>query len=280
MEHFTEAALSDILMDELIKEPEFNLFMIGDLMNHGIHTDFQDYFVRRQADGISSVLLRYYHSLVLYSRDIASDFFEVQEQIRRLTSVPGPWIVSGRHTTLKVLEKPFSRSVKDVLTMHFAVCRHLDEKLELPQLSRVTWTSVDDLPEVIDLLNHIPEFSATHFDLDHYRWALEKGSKKMAHIRDPKTGKVISTACLDAESDQSAMILAVGTHVDPKYRNQGYASACVYFLVQYLQKQGKSACLFYNNPTAGAIYRKLGFQEIGLWDKWNWNTSHIEEEVV
>lgn len=30
-------------------------------------------------------------------------------------------------------------------------------------------------------------------------------------------------------------------------------------------EEGKSLCLFYDNPEAGRIYKRLGFKDIGRW---------------
>ncbi len=265
MEHLTNDAMKGDLLIALNKEPEWNLFLIGDLMNFGIHTEFQDFYIRSEKNAISSVLLRYHHSLVLYSVSIASDRIACRERIDQITKGPGQWILSGMQSTVNALEPLLLDRIRSTRSLRFAVCSQLNRELEDIPLHRVLPTSIDDLPEVVDLLNAIPEFSSTRFERDHYRWAVEQGCKKVVHIRDPKSGRVVSTATLDAESDKSGMILAVATHADPQFRNHGYASACVHVLVEYLQKKGKSACLFYQSPESGRIYRRLGFREIGDW---------------
>ena len=48
-------------------------------------------------------------------------------------------------------------------------------------------------------------------------------------------------------------------------RGRGYASACTAALSLDLQRDGKLPCLFYENPAAGRVYRRLGFEEAGQW---------------
>ncbi len=273
MEHLTNNAMKGDLLITLNKEPEWNLFLIGDLMNFGIHTEFQDFYIKSEKNAISSVLLRYHHSLVLFSANIASDLSACGERINQITKEPGRWMLSGMQSTINALKPLVLDRIRSTRSLRFAVCSQLNRELEEIPLHRVIPTTSDDLPEVVDLLNAIPEFAPTRFDLDHYRWAVEQGSKKVVHIRDPKSGRVVSTATLDAESDKSGMILAVATHVDPTYRNHGFASACVHVLVEYLQKKGKSACLFYQSPESGRIYRRLGFCEIGDWGSMGLETT-------
>lgn len=64
------------------------------------------------------------------------------------------------------------------------------------------------------------------------------------------------------ESDRSAMIVSVATR--PGFRGRGYASATVAALCRGAFAGGKQfLCLFYDNPDAGRIYRRLGFAELG-----------------
>ena len=50
-----------------------------------------------------------------------------------------------------------------------------------------------------------------------------------------------------------------------KVLNEIVAGACVQKICEELLSEGKGLCLFYDNPKAGSVYRKLGFKEIGQW---------------
>lgn len=76
-------------------------------------------------------------------------------------------------------------------------------------------------------------------------------------------GNIVSYAQASGENSMSAMVGSVMT--DMKYRKSGFASACIKVLCNDLIKQGKALCLYYKNPEAGAIYRRIGFKEIGFW---------------
>lgn len=76
-------------------------------------------------------------------------------------------------------------------------------------------------------------------------------------------GKVIVTASTTAENSMSAMVVAVATH--PDYRGKGLAKHVVARLCGDLLAEGRSLCLFYDNPNAGLIYKKLGFKDVGFW---------------
>ena len=76
-------------------------------------------------------------------------------------------------------------------------------------------------------------------------------------------GKIISTASTTAENSLSAMVVGVASLSD--YRGQGLATRTMTALCQQLLAEGRTLCLFYDNPKAGEIYKRLGFRDIGMW---------------
>jgi predicted GNAT family acetyltransferase len=75
-------------------------------------------------------------------------------------------------------------------------------------------------------------------------------------------GKLISVATAAAKNSRSAMVIGVCT--DPEERGKGYASAVVSKLCGDCLDSGLDfMCLFYDNPAAGRIYRRIGFIETG-----------------
>ncbi|MNB76202.1 Acetyltransferase (GNAT) family protein [compost metagenome] len=78
-----------------------------------------------------------------------------------------------------------------------------------------------------------------------------------------REGRVIATASTTAENSVSAMVISVATH--PDYRGQGLASGVVSALCSELNTEGKSLCLFYDNPKAASIYKRIGFHDVGDW---------------
>ena len=80
-----------------------------------------------------------------------------------------------------------------------------------------------------------------------------------------KTGKIVSSVLTHCESPEAALI--GGVYTPEKYRGKGYARICMEVLMDAIQKEGKTPCLFYekNNTSAKQLYQKLGFQPYGDW---------------
>lgn len=76
-------------------------------------------------------------------------------------------------------------------------------------------------------------------------------------------GQIVSSALTNAETRAAAMI--GGVYTLPPQRGQGYAAAAMVALCRSLIADGLRPALYYDNPAAGAIYRRLGFTDLGIW---------------
>lgn len=122
--------------------------------------------------------------------------------------------------------------------------------------------SVHDVEAICSLTDTIEEFqSSREGSRTNLHKTLESGTGRTYYIE--RDGQVIVTASTSAENSMSAMIIGVATH--HSYRCQGLASRVVAALCADLLSEGKSLCLFYDNPKAGIIYKRLGFRDIGSW---------------
>ncbi len=86
-------------------------------------------------------------------------------------------------------------------------------------------------------------------------------------VEEPPLGRrparIASCALLNVEGNDAGLI--GGVYTLPEARGRGYAAACTAALSMDLQQDGKLPCLFYENPIAGRVYRRLGFEEAGPW---------------
>ena len=76
-------------------------------------------------------------------------------------------------------------------------------------------------------------------------------------------GQMMSVSQTTAENSRSAMIVGVATA--KAYRNRGLMRVCLSKLCADVLSEGKTLCLFYDNPKAGSVYHKLGFESIDKW---------------
>ncbi|MEG0541628.1 MAG: GNAT family N-acetyltransferase [Angelakisella sp.] len=259
MEKLTENSRSEVLA-YLTAEPEYNIFIIGDIYNFGFEDPIMDTYVQRDSDGgFVCVLLRYLTNYVFYShKPGAVDAAAVAEQI----NAGGTEIscISGKKEAVEILI-PFFPHQK-VKNSYLAALRKNPQPQQVD--TEPTKLKPSQAREIVDLYLQVEEFSEGYIghedeETNNMQLGLTKGGRCYGIHKD---GQLIAAASTSAENNISAMITGVCTH--PDYRGKGYASALVAKLCYDCLNEGLSSlCLFYDNPAAGRIYRRIGFVEIG-----------------
>ncbi|SHK15904.1 GNAT family N-acetyltransferase [Tepidibacter formicigenes] len=246
---------NDIVMKYLKKESEINLFIIGDIENYGYDEEFQTIWGEFNEKGdLKAVLLKYHNNLIFYSRDTfdINGFYEIMKNIEFK-------FLSGEKT---IIEK-FGNLFKFTRKRDMYFCK-LDNDLNLEDINlytKINKLCLNEVERIIELYEAIDEFDNQPIEV--VKRSLESG--RAYYIEEDN--QIISIAQTTAENSTSAMIIGVCTH--PNYRKKGYASVCMTHICKELLSENKTLCLFYNNPDAGKIYKRLGFKDVGLWTSYN-----------
>jgi hypothetical protein len=248
------------ILDYLRREPEFNLFIIGDVLGFGLHSDIIDLYLQDGRAACEAVLMRYRNNFIPYTHIPTLDLSAVVERINDSLKKPGTWFVSGKKEIVDRIKAQLRGKPAWERDQFFSVCRQMRADIPMTHLSSARIAEPEDAAEILALWDVAFGGGRQHPPLAE---EIEQGRTRVVIIRDHDSGDLVSAASCVAESDAAAMIVGVATR--PDHRRKGYGSACVYRLVSDLQRKGKSACLFFHNPEAGTIYHKLGFEEIGMW---------------
>jgi len=158
--------------------------------------------------------------------------------------------------------------------LYYAKCETAAELPAIPPEVHVRKAVPDDAAALIDQMYEIPEFADGEYSVEHKRRTLAEGTSRAWLIEGD--GRIISSASSTAENTLSAMIVGVGTI--PGYQQQGLASYCMSALCHELLEEGKMLCLFYDNPAAGRIYKRIGFRDIGKWCMWTYERKQVPAE--
>lgn len=245
-------------MDYILKEPEFNLFIIGDLEIYGMeHPDVAAYTSDSWNGGpFPYFLLDYRKNYVFYSHDPAFPAEEVADFLSGRTMKN----LTGKESLIRRL-LPYLKDLEIVPTYMARLDSVSGEISPAPAARRL---SEEDIPAVLNLLYQIDEFytikqKTPEENREDIRSSMIYGGRMYGVFQD---GTLVSIAGTAAENSMSAMVVSVGTL--PGYRKKGYASGLVARLCMDCLNEGmKFLCLFYDNPEAGQIYRKLGFSQLG-----------------
>lgn len=250
------------IYDYIKKEPEMNLFIYGDIENYGVAAEPVSLYAFPDEHLWDCVLLKYFDFFIVYSRNEIFDAQAVADFLQDKTID----CISGKTSLIQQMQPYFPELT--VRSTYISRCNRVKHssgraKHAKPELRRL---GKDEAENVCRLLSQIEEFSDTYQAEN----ALEKNTHQLtmnlAHgsllYGAYSDGKLVATAATSAANSQSAMVVGVATL--PEYRNRGYASAAVAALCRASFNEGKKfLCLFYDNPCAGSIYRRIGFKEIG-----------------
>lgn len=241
----------------LSEEAAINLFIIGDIEAFGYDVDFQELWGQfEENEALQSVLLRFHDSFIPYGKDkfSAADY-------EAILSPNKPLKISGKSDIVEKLEDVHGIHLGTKNKMYFCECKD-DTALPTTKLhTTIQLATIDDVKRIMKLRSNIEEFPHTEQSEKILRQSLETNTGRTYYIE--KKGEIIASASTSAENSLSAMVVGVCTH--PDYRGKGYASLILQKMIQDFTQEERTLCLFYNNPAAGRIYKRLGFKDIGTW---------------
>lgn len=247
----------EMVLEFLSKEPSINLFIIGDIEAFGFDEDFQELWGQFTADDkLEGVLLRYHESFIPYFSGTDFDPSGFQEII---LSNQGKTLLSGKESILR----RFEGTLPNHATKSTYFCEITDSaNLKQPDSQeQIKIAKVGDGKRIYDLLKTIKEFSNVG-PVDRIEHVLKTKTGRIYYIENDE-GKVIAVAQTTAENSKSAMVVGVATL--ERYRGKGLVSSCLSKLCADVMAEGKTLCLFYDNPKAGRIYHRMGFKTIDNW---------------
>ncbi|CAM4181630.1 acetyltransferase [Bacillus manliponensis] len=245
------------VLSYLKRETAMNLFLIGDIEAFGYDTDFQELWGQFTEDNeLRGVLLRFHDSFIPY----AAESFSLEEFASKIDS-NSPIKISGKSEVVEQFEAIPTLTLGEKRRLHFAECTNDNELDFRKNEENIKIATIDDVPNIMKLRKQIVEFTLGDESEKLLRQAIETNTGRTYYIE--KDGEMVACASTSAENSLSAMVVGVCTH--DNYRGKGYASQLLSKMIEDFTAEGRSLCLFYDNPAAGRIYKRLGFKDIGTW---------------
>lgn len=246
----------DQVISFLSEEPSINLFIIGDIEVFGYESDFQEIWAEFNQQGeIIAVLLRYYQSFIPY----AKGEFNVAEFVSIIISHSQPVLLSGKTDIVEKFESYNVLQLGKKQETFFAECKSTEYLGETNVY--IKKASINEIDQILSLRKTIDEFHLSHNAAEMLRTSMESNMARTYYTEE--NGQMTSCVSTTAENSMSAMIVGVCTRNE--YRRQGLATSIMQKLFKDVLAEGKILCLFYDNPEAGRIYKRLGFNDIGMW---------------
>ncbi len=259
----------DLVLSYVAAEPEMSLFIAGDIETMGMEGQLCVWGLAKagSGDGLGAVILRYGDNFVVYSQDGDFDEAEAAALIERSMGGAAPGDVNGRADLVVRLVPFFPENRLEPCTM--ASLREVRRDVVAPVSEGVELglLEAEEVDAWLGLQGTIDEFALHLDDASVYT---ERRAHKLDELaaglpcvvaRDAG-GRIVSTASVGAASSQGAMVIAVAT--DKVWRGRGLATAVVSELCDVCLRGGlEFMSLFFENPVAARIYRRLGFCDVG-----------------
>lgn len=247
------------VLNYLYQDQHYNIFPIGDIESFGFDTDFQTVYGEfDQQNQYMSIFLKYRSNGIYYShmKHFNDAYLPIIKQCRLS-------FISGKSELMDLINPhlhDFERHREYFCRAQIKTIPSIKHKDVIKRA-----TSREDCGKIFDLLNDIDEFSSMFSHRENYIDGKMKSLEMGVTLFIEKEGKAIATLATTAETTVNAMVISVAT--DKQYRNRGYATMLLQELMRiYFEEKHKELCLFYDNPSAGRIYLRLGFENIGMWD--------------
>ncbi|RBW69222.1 GNAT family N-acetyltransferase [Bacillus taeanensis] len=255
--------LTDLDTDDVLyflkKEAAMNLFMIGDIEAFRFETKFHELWGDFDEEhNIRAILLRFYHIYTPYAQG-KYDAKAFSEIINRDECFEG---LTGKKGVTEQIEPFLTVNLPKKRTMNFLELKSekkLDHSLDVSIVKKAEITDIDRL---LLLRSQMENFTEQPTTRENMKKVFESKTGRTVYIE--KEEELVASASTIAENSMSAMIVGVCTL--PAFRKKGLATLCVTALCKEVLSEGKTVCLFYDNPNAGKIYKRLGFEEIGMWN--------------
>lgn len=244
------------ILSFLSEEPSINLFIIGDLEAFGYHSEFQEIWAEfNEIEEIKALLLRFHQSFIPYTKGE----FDVNGFAAIMQGYKKPIYLSGKTELVEKFEPFKELQLGKKQVTYFAECL-TNEHLGTNHLE-INKAGLEDVDRIIDLRCTIEEFYVRNDAREILVQSMESNTARTYYTED----NGIMTACVSTTAENSLSAMIVGVCTRKEYRRQGLATAIMQKLFQDVLSEGKILCLFYDNPEAGRIYKRLGFKDIGMW---------------
>jgi predicted GNAT family acetyltransferase len=243
-----------LLVRYLSGEPVLNVAMLADIEYYGFDSPHQEVWIQEENGAITAVILRYFSCILCYHRIGEGELSEIAELV--IDKQAAPLMVIGRvGDSLEPYLPGYGRNDK-------YLCELTDGAL-LPEVTEeIVTAGVYDALEIAGQYRHIREFDGLYAEAgelaDNIRTRISSGEG--IHMFMRRDGKIAAHGNTFAQTKHAAFVSGIFTL--PDCRGKGYATQIVAALCRKLLDAGRTPVLSYDNPSAGAIYHRVGFRVI------------------
>lgn len=248
----------DLLMDYLSKEETVNIYLLTNITVLGIENkELIFYGEMDKYNNFLSVVLVAPRNIVFYSHDRSFNI----EWLNILKGYEFSYF-SGEESIMRKIA-PYYNDL-EVKVYFLAETSQMNEKFEKNDYEILEMTTEDLFIKLYHLLKQDTQFDNRTQDKKEFVDSRMKYLEYGTTYYIEKDDEIIATATAYNYVENIASVSMVNTV--PHERKKGLATLLMKRLMhKFIEVEHKSMCLFYDNPQAGKIYKRLGFKDVHKW---------------
>lgn len=234
-----------------------NLYIIADVEIYGFEAEFQDVWMQiDENDNTTSIMLKYYKNLIVYSYE---NNYDLQEMIAHIKNLDIKYI-NGKKSVIDKLTTKYIDYIEKKECL-FCTLKNINQ-LDFGEIGeyKVHKADIKDLKNIHNLLCQEKKYNLEEY-LHSKSYQLKTNSCRIYYIK--KNKEIISTCSTSVENDFLGMLNNLMTKNE--YRNQGISTYLVYSISKSLLSEGKYPCVIYYDEESEKIYKDIGYE---IKDKW------------
>lgn len=244
----------EVVLTYLADEPAHTTFLVADIRDYGFGDErftLWGAVSPEEHESFEYVFCRFYDCILVYSK---SNSVDVSEICRFLDDNKiGFQTLSGKES----LVMPFVEQIKfgKEHRCYLAELRPENFTPHVGETITTEWATIQDAEDIYRLRASMEEFQDILMPLEQLVDLLETGKGRVLNIREQ--GRIVSSAT-------ESCLGRIGYVCTAKeFRGRGYASLLVSKLSETILAEGLIPSLGYESLTAGRIYQRIGFREVG-----------------
>ncbi len=243
----------------LYESPELNLYLIADINNFGFDNPDIEFYGEFRDNKYFAVMSRNMSNITYFAKN--NDFNPKWITIFNTFDF---LFISCQESLMAEIKAHYPKMREDKMDYMKSTTFKRDDTIDYSEIRILK--DKKDAEKIYDLIATIPELYTVHRKekSEAIAYFMRHSGENGTSVYIEIDGIVVANASAVYETDTAAMIVAVATHDD--YRQQGYGKKVMYYLMDlYINHKNKTLCLYYDDPRAEGLYKKLGFVDIERW---------------
>jgi predicted GNAT family acetyltransferase len=197
----------EAILNYVMREPEYNIFITGDIENHGFDKPYMEVFAKDEGQEFDCIVLRYLDHFVVYSHHAEFDAKAAADQIKSFGECGD---INGKADIVEKLA-PFFPNLKAKTDYLSRLDKVIGESYKIDR--EIKQLDASYAKAITDLYVKVDEFKESYIGreekaAEERRFALEHGEITYGLLREDK---LISVATAAAKNTRSAMVISVCT---------------------------------------------------------------------